>query len=495
VTVVEFDFRRIAHELRATCGAGQRIVFISGDFNVIHPGHLRILNFAASCGDCLVVGVNSDATGNSMIPEQLRCEGVAAIGVVSKAFILRCPPEEFILELRPDIVVKGHEFIGRRNPEQEAVDSYGGKILFGSGDVRFSSKDMLRRELNEIQSFAIQKPLDFPRRHNFRLADIDRTLDAFAGLRVVIIGDLIVDEYIDCNPLGMSREDPTLVVRPILSERYVGGAGIVAAHARGLGATVSFFSVGGNDDPAQFAREKLDEYGVTTHLMCDDTRPTTLKQRFRAGGKTLLRVSHLTQNDIDAGMIERMFEAMRPALEAAHLVIFSDFNYGCLPQQLVDRIATVGQERAIRMAADSQASSQIGDVSRFRNMDLITPTEHEARLAARDSQAGLVELAEHLHVKAQAKNVIITLAEEGILIHWRDAPGGLVTDQLPAMNRAPRDFAGAGDSLLIATAMALTAGSDIWQAAYLGSVAAACQVSRKGNTPLSLAELRQELLL
>ncbi len=146
------------------------------------------------------------------------------------------------------------------------------------------------------------------------------------------------------------------------------------------------------------------------------------------------------------------------------------------------------------MAADSQASSQLGDVSRFKNMGLMTPTEYEARLATRNAQVGLVQLAEELHINARAEHVIITLGSEGILIHWRNAPSGLVTDQLPAMNVAPRDVSGAGDSLLVCTAMALAVGKDIWRAAYLGSIAAACQVSRKGNMPISLTELTRELL-
>ncbi|MFX7849355.1 PfkB family carbohydrate kinase, partial [Acinetobacter baumannii] len=82
----------------------------------------------------------------------------------------------------------------------------------------------------------------------------------------------------------MSQEDPTLVVTPIMQERFIGGAGIVASHACKLGAQVNYFSVAGKDAAADFAREKLSEYHVTATLFEDDSRPTTLKQRFRAAG-------------------------------------------------------------------------------------------------------------------------------------------------------------------------------------------------------------------
>ncbi len=111
------EFAEIIDAIRAKAPDNGRIVFLSGDFNIIHPGHLRIINFAASCGDLLVVGVHSDRTGNSVVPENLRCEGVAAISVVGHAFILHTPATEFIRILRPDVVVKGHEFSNAFNPE------------------------------------------------------------------------------------------------------------------------------------------------------------------------------------------------------------------------------------------------------------------------------------------------------------------------------------------------------------------------------------------
>jgi rfaE bifunctional protein kinase chain/domain len=316
----------------------------------------------------------------------------------------------------------------------------------------------------------------------------------FPTLKVVVIGDLIVDEYINCQPLGMSQEDPTLVVAPIMGERFIGGAAIVAAHARGLGAEVAYFCVAGKDDTAAYAFERLRDYGVTTGHVHDDSRPTTLKQRFRANGKTLLRVSHLREHAITKRLCDRLFAQMKPALEAAHLVVFSDFNYGCLPQVLVERIVSTCQRSGTMMVADSQSSSQVGDVSRFRGMRLLTPTEREARLAVRDFSTGLVVLAESLRKQAQARDVFVTLGSEGVLVQTEGSgPDDIVTDRLPALNSQPKDVSGAGDSMLISASMALAVGADVWQSAYLGSLAAACQVTRVGNTPLSAAELSSEL--
>ncbi len=475
--------------------AGLRLVFVSGNFNVLHPGHLRLLSFAKECGDALIVGVHRDHS-ETVVRASLRLEAVRSIGFIDHAFLLDEAPESFIAKARPSIVVKGKEYEQRRNAEQAAVDAYGGTLIFGSGEVRFSSLDLLQRELLEMNFSTIRKPLDYPSRRGFALRDLSSVVERFRDLRVVVIGDLIVDEYVTCDPLGMSQEDPTIVVTPLRTDRFVGGAGIVAAHASGLGARVRYFSIVGNDEPAEFARRTLAAQGVDAVFLNDSSRPTTLKQRFRANGKTLLRVSHLRQHDASHEQTDELFERIIPALDEADLLVFSDFNYGCLPQALVDRLSRYGRERGLMMAADSQASSQMGDVSRFRDMHLLKPTEREARLAMQDFSSGLVVLADSLCVKARADHVLVTMGAEGLLVHARTTSGDArETDQLPAFNTAPKDVSGAGDCLLICTAMALAVKPDIWKAAYLGSIAAACQVSRVGNLPLTAEELALELSL
>lgn len=481
------------NKLRASASNDVKVVFVSGNFNVVHPGHLRLLRFAADCGNCLVVGVNThNPEGNNLLPAEMRLEGIRAISLVNHAFLLDEPPENFIRELRPDVVVKGKEYETRENLEQSAIDEYGGSLLFGSGEVRFSSLDLLQREYFETNFSMIRKPLDFPVRHAFQVARLKEVLTRMSGLRVMVVGDLIVDEYINCDALGMSQEDPTIVVTPIEQKRFVGGAGIVAAHAHGLGAEVHYFSVSGDDEVAKFAERTLDGYGVHSIIVADESRPTTLKQRYRADGKTLLRVSHLRQHDISAEVFRKILREAEKRIKQVDLVIFADFNYGCLPQALVDQLIEVAVKRGVPMVADSQASSQASDISRFPGMLLITPTEREARMALRDPNAGLVVLAESLRKKARAQNVVITLGAEGMLVHAK-GKADWDTDKLPAFNTAPKDSAGAGDSFLTCAAMGLCAGVDVWQSVYLGSIAAACQVSRVGNSPLSQADLIAEI--
>jgi rfaE bifunctional protein kinase chain/domain len=473
------------------------VAFVSGVFNVVHPGHLRLLRFARECGDRLVVAVYSDRIAGKAahVPEQLRLEGVLSQSGVDDAFLIDEPIAETIGRLRPNVVVKGKEFETAWNAEADALAAYGGRLLFSSGETVFSSADLIRKELAEADYKAVTLPGEYMRRHDLDTARLRDRLRRLAAMKVCVLGDLIIDEYIDCQPLGMSQEDPTLVVTPVSTAMFVGGAGIVAAHAAGLGADVRFVSLTGADASREFALSELAKVGVTSSLLSDDSRPTTLKQRFRSKGKTLLRVSHLHQTAISIALQGKLLELVEQAIQGVDLLVFSDFNYGCLPQRIVDEVTAMAKARDVVMAADSQSSSQVGDVSRFTGMDLLTPTEHEARLATRNQEDGLVVLAEALRVRSSARNILLKMGEEGLLVHAGGGADGndWLTDRVGALNVAPRDVAGAGDSLLIASALTIASGGSIWEAACMGSLAAAVQVGRIGNLPLRSEELLSEL--
>jgi bifunctional ADP-heptose synthase (sugar kinase/adenylyltransferase) len=205
----------------------------------------------------------------------------------------------------------------------------------------------------------------------------------------------------------------------------------------------------------------------------------------------LLRVSRLHQACVGTDLTASLIREAGSQKSKTDLVVYSDFNYGVLSQNLVDRVTDEFKSFGVMMCADSQSSSQFGDVARFRGMNLLTPTEREARLSVRNTGDGLNVLAETLRSLAGADNVILKLGQDGALVCPAGSSGkALPPDQIPALNVMPKDVAGAGDSLLIAAGMALAVGANIWEAACLGSIAAAIQVSRVGNTPISLNEIQ-----
>ena len=470
-----------------------KTVLVSGMFNVLHPGHVRLLRFASECGDHLIVAVKSDKTSaqSSHVNEQLRLEGVQSNTYVDESFLTDDDAVDLVRALKPDVLVKGREHENRQNPEEKILAEYGGELLFDSGEVYFSSIDLLQKEFEQSVTLSGQLPYNYMKRHGVKVEELSNYIERFSNLKIAVIGDLIMDEYIICDPLGMSQEDPTIVVTPINKEVFIGGAGIVASHAASLGAEVKLISVAGNDSLCEQANEMLIKANVKPFLIKDEHRQTTLKQRYRTREKTLLRVSHLHQSDINKHIQKIMIEEFKKVITDIDMLVFSDFNYGCLPDYVVNEMINLAKENNVFIAADSQSSSQIGDISRYKKVDLLTPTEREARIAVRDHNSGLVVLAEYLRKETDAKNILLKLGEEGVLIHAvEDDEPGYLTDQIQALKSSPKDVTGAGDCMLITSAMTLCLGGMIWQAALMGSIAAAVQVSRLGNRPLTVHELQ-----
>ena len=464
--------------------AHARIIFVSGDFNIVHPGHLRLLNFAKSCGDVLVVGLFSDRGSQTIVPFEMRRDGLTSLVAVDEVLELQPATLISLLEsLTPFAVVKGKEHEGGFNPEEEVLARTGGHLIFSAGEAKFSSVDLISREFLGSNRHFFRPDINYLARHHISIDRLTRLVQNFSKVRVLTVGDLIVDEYIHCDPIGMSQEDPTIVVTPIKTDTFVGGAGIVAAHAAALGAGSALISVVGEDLVATNSHRELGVFKVNSVFLKDSSRPTTLKQRFRASGKTLLRVNHMRSHDIEAALMTRFLTEVDALIVDADVVIFSDFNYGCLPDILVDKVITRCKSLSIPFLADSQSSSQVGDVSRYRGAALTAATEREVRLAMNDFKSGLQNVANGLLVKANIGSLLVKLGAEGLIA--LSTGGKYLTDSLGAMNSNPVDPAGAGDAMLATAALALASGGNVWECAYLGSLASAIQVSRVGNIPLT----------
>lgn len=467
-------------------------VFISGNFSILHPGHIRLFQLAKSLGNELIVGVNSDETVISPInvPISMRLDAVNSIQMVDKTIIVNNDLEKILLELKPEIVLKGREHEYLENIEQKIVASYGGKIVFGSGDFVMSSKEFFSSiEFDSDKSEMLGKK--FLSRHAISKTDVEEVLEKLKGIRVLVIGDLIIDEYIECESVGLSQEDPSVIFRPIKSKRYVGGAGIVSRHASSLGASTTFISIAGEDAEMKFAKSVLEDSGVLVHLFSDKARQTILKQRFKCSGSTQFRLNRFDDAIITREIRDAFLKKIQTCLKEADVLIFSDFNYGLLDSETVKSIINAARVAGVFIAADCQISSQIADYLKYTGVDLATPTEHEVRVTLRNNHDGLAAIANTFQESLQSKFLMLTLGSDGVYIQIRidHENGNYLADTLPALNSNPVDVAGAGDSFLVLATLSLAAGSNNYVAAYLASLGASVQVGREGNIPITASEI------
>ena len=488
---------------------GYETVHCHGGFHILHPGHIRHLKWAKSQGKVLTVSVMADAPVESKDPRQvptaLRAENLAHLEFVDHVLIYDGSVAELLSRIKPNIYVKGSEyrdvFDDEFAEERTAVESYGGEVRFSSGDVVY--------EPIHAQSFDRISPLDegargFCARHGVTANRMREVIARMRDKQVLVVGETIVDEYVHCDPLGMSSDSPTVVVRPSSADVYLGGAGIVAQHVAGLGAKPVFFSVVGQDVQADFARAELERKDIDYRLVIDTSRPTIHKKRFLSSGKKLLNVNTFRDQDIDKKTAARLCDAIRSRKTSFSAVIISDFSYGVVSPVVLETVLEVAHEQNIPVVGDVQSSSQIGRVTRLKGLTAATPSEREARLALWDRESGLADLGVKLLDETRHRSLVLTLGARGLMIldtkgqdwetianplHLPEIKKKVLIEYLSSFSANVVDAMGAGDAMLSALTAALAAGASIMEAAYLGNCASAIEVGHLGNIPITASAI------
>ncbi|MFN7022617.1 MAG: adenylyltransferase/cytidyltransferase family protein, partial [Phycisphaerales bacterium] len=217
--------------------AGRRVVHCHGCFDIVHPGHLRHLRHARAQGDVLLVSITGDGLvnkgdGRPLIPQELRAENLAALDCVDWVYIEPSPTAVDLLnDVRPDVYVKGKEYELNNDPrflaERAAVEKHGGRVVFSSGDVVFSSTALIAALERSVDPYhaRLRQLLSLPELEGERLT---RTIGRFRGRRVVVIGETITDTYVLCDRPDIAGEGPIMTLRPVERRTYDGGAAIIA---------------------------------------------------------------------------------------------------------------------------------------------------------------------------------------------------------------------------------------------------------------------------
>lgn len=471
----------------------KKIAFISGKFNIIHPGHIRIIKFAKEIADILILAVSGDNHSGVSIKKELRILAIKEIKQVDLITEYEKSPIDLIKIIKPDFVIKGKEFRNQKNEEEKVVKKINSQIVFASGEVNFSSEYLIDIQSKGISN-KIQDHEGYLKRHGSSLLELKEKLSRLKKNKVLIIGESIIDNYMFCNTVNLSHGDHSIVVQPFNEKNYLGGAGIVSCHAKKLNQDVSFLSIVGNDNKKNYVKKILNKNKISHFLFEDPTRPTIFKKRYRVNDKVLLNVNTLRSHVIDKEISKKIFRFVTKKFKDIDLLVFSDFNYGLLTRELIDSLTNFFKNKKCLIVADSQSSSQIGDISKYKYADLITPTEREIRIALKDNNNSLSILSNEIRKKCKTKHILITLGSNGMIINSFNKNKKIYqTDTLPSFNNSPIDVSGAGDCLLSISSICLSSGFNIWESAFLGSVGSAIQISKLGNNPIELNEILENL--
>ena len=471
---------------------GKTVVHCHGCFDIVHPGHVHHLQFAKSLGDILIVTVSADPQVNKgvnrpLIPEDLRAANLAALECVDWVYINPYPTAvELLDQLRPDIYVKGREHESNPDPrflaERDIVARHGGRCVFSSGDIVFSSTALINH-LEDHDPFEQEKLRRLRQRHDLTDANLHDLAGRFRGLRAVVIGDYILDRYHFCDAAGIAGESPMMVLRNLSTREYDGGASVIALHLAGLGAVPALVTAFADDELANQARERLGHCGLEIHSVAT-RRQTVTKTRYLADQSKLFRFDEGAASPLDSQTQQAVAQSILAAADGASAVIFADFGYGLITGALLDQIMPELRRKVPIITAD--VSGRQSNLLRFRGADLLCPTEREARETLHDFGSGLGALAWNLLHAADARQAILTMGKQGLITFARTDPdptARLASEHIPALSAQAIDPMGSGDALLATASLALAAGGSFPAAAFLGAVAAAVEAQLLGNVP------------
>ena len=473
------------------------IVLCYGHFDLIHPGHLRYLQYAKTLANNLVVALMSDkelhSENQKSYLEDERAESVANLQIVDYVIVLN---NELTLDclidiVKPKVLVLGKEFEQNQSEQinlaVNAVKNHG-KIVFHAGETHYFNANLLFKNVVDIEVNSKNQLNKICKNYKITLRDIQKKLSNFSNSELVVIGDTIVDNYVACDAIGMSAEAPVLVVKELENREFIGGAAIVASHVAALGAKCHYISVVGEDDQSNMVSKSLIGQNIGIDLIVDESRPTTYKTRYMVENQKLFRVSRIKDHKISAEIEQKIIDKLTVLAPNIDGILVSDFIYGVITQNILDVIIELSKQFNIKLYGDLQCSSQAGKVSKFSDFDLITPTEKESRIALDDNESGVEWVATTLLKNTNSKNMLMKLGSDGFIAYSKNL---IDRQDFPALSVNPVDVTGAGDSLFAVMSVSLSSGANLIEASVIGTCMASLAVKDIGNTPITNDRLNQ----
>jgi rfaE bifunctional protein kinase chain/domain len=475
-----------------------KIALCHGTFDIVHPGHIRHLLYAKEKTDILIVSITKDkfvkkSIDGPYVPEDLRLRNLAFLEIVDYVVLDEySKPLNLISKIKPNYFFKGFEYSKNNihpNTKEEikALKKFGGKLLFSPADTVYSSTALQRLNKPNIGK---EKLISLMDSENINFEDIYKTIDSFKDLKIHVIGDIIVDKYNFCSIVGATTKTPTFSIKKMSSTTYIGGAGIVARHLKTLGADVTLTSVLGDDKLGKFVKKEMKSWGIKSNFFLDNTRCTTLKERYWSDNYKLIQVDTVDNHNLSADLVNKIQEKVIDT--KAKAVIFSDFRHGIFNRENIESISKKIKKNVMKIA-DSQVSNRWGNILDYKNFDLILPNEKEARFALADQDIPLRQLGTNLIKKSKSKFLILKLGSKGIMVFRKNGLHAREFFPLETFAEKIVDGVGAGDAMLAGASMGLVCTKNILISSIIGNAAAALVCKKNGNNPVSKKELISEI--
>jgi rfaE bifunctional protein nucleotidyltransferase chain/domain len=481
-----YELAKILEQLRKK---GKKIVHCHGVFDLLHPGHIKHFASAKREGDILVVTVTKDeyvnkGPGRPIFNQNLRAESIASIEYVDFVAINEWPTAvETIKLLKPNLYVKGSDYskkdedlTGKIYEEEKAVKSVRGDLHI-TDEISFSSSSLINTYLAPYPEEAKDFFQKFKKRYTVK--DIINTLKGLEDIKVLVIGDIIIDEYHYCVGLGKSQKDNIIATKFINEEIFAGGALGASNHLAGFCQDVTLLScIGLKNNYQDFIHKHL-KPNISTKFYYRKDAPTVMKRRFvdPAFLNKLFEICYLEDtSNIPPSLEKEICNYLNSNLKKFDMVLVADFGHGLITPKIVEALCKKAKFLAVNVQANS-ANRGFNLVTKFTKADYICIDEPELRLACQDKFSDLRKLILKISKQLSCKKIIITRGHLGSLVYSKKE--GFT--EIPVFSKEIVDRIGAGDAYFSITSPSVFKDNPMPVSGFIGNAVGAMKVLIVGN--------------
>jgi rfaE bifunctional protein nucleotidyltransferase chain/domain len=479
----------LASEAEKCRREGLRIVLAHGTFDLLHLGHVRYFEEARQQGDVLLVTITADNFVNKgpsrpYFQHELRAEMVGALSCVDGVAINQAPTAVNVIEaIKPDVYVKGPDYkdassdiTGKIIDEQSAVEAYGGRIHF-TDNITFSSSTLINRYL-EVPNDELRTYLDSARQRDFDRR-IPKLLDQIANMKVLLVGETIIDEYTYVSPLGKPPKENVLASLRRGNEIFAGGVIAAANHVANFCAEVEVFTcLGASESHEQLVRDSMLP-NVKLWSVTRPDAPTVRKTRFVDADylRKLFEVYTMDDSPLNGELDSRFADEIERRAKDFDIVIVTDFGHGMLSPAI--RAALLDNAKFLALNVQSNAGNfGFNLITKYPRADYVCLDAPEARLAISTKDADLATVATAaLRERVDVDRIVLTHGRHGCVTF--DAAKGI--SHVPAFTRRVVDTMGAGDAFLAVTAPLASISDEMDMVGFIGNAVGAIKVGIVGH--------------
>ena len=479
---------KLAEIIASLRADNKRVVQCHGVFDLLHIGHVRHFDQSKRLGDTLVVTVTPDRYVNKgpqrpAFSEGLRAEAIAALDCVDYVAINDWPTAvETIRLLKPDIYAKGadykdaqKDFSGQITNEEDAIKSVGGEIAF-TEDITFSSSSLINKHLPVLPREVHEYLSGFSERHS--VADVLKYPQNAQSLKVLVVGETIIDEYQYCESIGKSAKEPILAVRYLSTDKFAGGILAVANHVTNFCANVGILTLlGAQESQEDFVRQNTSG-NVDKMFLYKANSPTIVKRRFVEGYllQKLFEVYEMNDKELEQEQDLALCAMLEKAIPKYDVVIVVDYGHGMLTKNAIDLLCNQARFLAVNTQANA-ANRGFNTISRYPRADYVCVSQAELALEERNRQDNTKEMILNLTRKFDYGRIVITRGKYGN-IGYSEAEGFV---EAPAFTDQVMDRIGAGDAVLSLTSLCAAQQAELAIVAFIGNAAGAQAVATLGH--------------